>query len=91
MRCLYGASFLIDPVCYFELFFWYVQALGRISEFLEQQPSPFTRLENLNLELESDEVPRTVVSYFVNGSADSRIKVLNESGGIQFSVPIEIH
>ncbi|CAN0897324.1 Putative F-box/LRR-repeat protein At5g02700 [Linum grandiflorum] len=46
-----------------------IEALCEISDFLEQQPCPFTRLETLNLRMKPKNIPYKVMSYFFKGSS----------------------
>ncbi|CAN1138698.1 Putative F-box protein At3g58860 [Linum perenne] len=49
------------------------EVLSYIPEFLEQQPSPFTRLKTLNLM--HDHLPDAVINYFVKGSSGTKPEV----------------
>ncbi|CAN1343491.1 hypothetical protein LINPERPRIM_LOCUS39817 [Linum perenne] len=55
-----------------------IEELCEISEFLEQRPSPFTRLEYLNLTNNPKSIPFKVVNYFFKGSscASPRIEMI---------------
>ncbi|CAN0879081.1 Putative F-box/FBD/LRR-repeat protein At4g13965 [Linum grandiflorum] len=47
----------------------YTRLLGDISDYLEEQPSPFTRLKSLILESMRDGVPFAVVNHLLKGSS----------------------
>ncbi|CAI0459897.1 unnamed protein product [Linum tenue] len=49
-----------------------IQALSQISEFLEQQPSPFARLKSLIVKAEVGHVPHKLVDYFLKGSSSMK-------------------
>ncbi|CAN1784337.1 F-box/FBD/LRR-repeat protein At5g56420 [Linum perenne] len=55
-----------------------IEELCEISEFLEQRPSPFTRLEYLNLTKNPKSIPFKVMNYFFKGSscASPRIEMI---------------
>ncbi|CAN0841425.1 Putative F-box/LRR-repeat protein At3g18150 [Linum grandiflorum] len=56
----------------------------RISKFIEQQPSPFKKLNKLNLEfLSRDEIPYKVLdNYFFHGSSDAGLNISIRKEGI---------
>ncbi|CAN1779139.1 Putative F-box/LRR-repeat protein At3g18150 [Linum perenne] len=58
-----------------------IKQLCKISEFLVQQHSPFTRLEKLNLGWTSTNIPYKVVNYFLKQSSSSNpsINLFKES------------
>ncbi|CAN0839187.1 hypothetical protein LINGRAHAP2_LOCUS2508 [Linum grandiflorum] len=44
--------------------------LRDISDYLEHQPSPFTRLKSLIMCSLRDDVPSAMLNYFLKGSSD---------------------
>ena len=61
-----------------------MQAVHRISKFLEQHPSPFMKLKKLKLEYwHEDEIPYKVLdSYFLNGSANDGLNIQIQKQGL---------
>ncbi|CAN1833884.1 F-box/LRR-repeat protein At4g14096 [Linum perenne] len=59
-----------------------VQVFSKISRFLEQQPCPFTKLKNLNLEFDSiDDIPHKVLNdYFLKGSSNCNLNIRIREG-----------
>ncbi|CAN1186240.1 F-box/LRR-repeat protein At4g14096, partial [Linum perenne] len=55
---------------------------SKISRFLEQQPCPFTKLKNLNLEFDSiDDIPHKVLNdYFLKGSSNCNLNIRIREG-----------
>ncbi|CAN0879097.1 FBD-associated F-box protein At1g66310 [Linum grandiflorum] len=68
-----------------------VDILGGISDYLEDRPSPFTRLKSLTVGSlrNGEDVPFAVLNYFLKGSADMKpvVKVEQSSGATRSSHP----
>ncbi|CAI0441646.1 unnamed protein product [Linum tenue] len=50
-----------------------IQILDDMSDFLEQQPSPFTRLKSLIVK--ADSIPYALASYFLKGSSGVKPRI----------------
>ncbi|CAI0413391.1 unnamed protein product [Linum tenue] len=65
-QCLKSATSL-------QLDYYSIQVLSNISELLEKQPSPFTRLKSLGVEALT--IPHSLIDYFLKGSSSVKPNV----------------